>query len=86
MRTQGREEDRGHYVCSLKFRNGVTLKRTVDVHVLQSKSKQNAFFPPNPALSLHSYLSFTSLFFTYCIALVYLFDVWRLCSPPNCHS
>lgn len=39
-RTQGREEDKGHYVCSLKFRNGVTLNRTVDVHVLQSKSKQ----------------------------------------------
>lgn len=36
-RRLGREEDRGDYVCTLKFKNGVTLNRTVHVEVLQSK-------------------------------------------------
>lgn len=34
-RNRGTEEDRGDYVCSLKFKNGVTLNRTVHVKVLQ---------------------------------------------------
>lgn len=34
-RSRGREEDRGAYVCSLKFKNGKTLKRTVLVDVLK---------------------------------------------------
>lgn len=53
-RTQGREEDKGRYVCSLKFRNGVTLNRTVDVHVLQSKSKQTALSQPSSFTALTS--------------------------------
>ncbi|XP_030251079.1 CD4-1 molecule [Sparus aurata] len=32
---KAKEEDRGDYVCTMKFRNGVTLKRTVQVNVLQ---------------------------------------------------
>ncbi|XP_068425834.1 CD4-1 molecule [Clinocottus analis] len=34
-RNQGREEDKGDYVCTVEFKNGVTLKRTVHVKVLQ---------------------------------------------------
>ncbi|XP_022612355.1 uncharacterized protein LOC111230068 [Seriola dumerili] len=34
-RKQGREEDRGNYVCNMKFKSGVTLTRTVRVEVLQ---------------------------------------------------
>ena len=36
--------DRGDYVCTLKFKNGVTLSRTVHVDFLQSKSKQVALY------------------------------------------
>ncbi|TKS82262.1 hypothetical protein D9C73_016371 [Collichthys lucidus] len=36
MRKQGREDDSGDYVCSLNFKNGPTLNRTVQVEVLQS--------------------------------------------------
>ncbi|XP_010733379.3 CD4-1 molecule [Larimichthys crocea] len=35
MRKQGREDDSGDYVCSLNFKNGLTLNRTVQVKVLQ---------------------------------------------------
>ncbi|XP_039973501.1 CD4-1 molecule isoform X2 [Xiphias gladius] len=34
-RKQGRKEDRGDYMCIMKFKNGVTLSRTVHVEVLQ---------------------------------------------------
>ncbi|XP_041797934.1 CD4-1 molecule isoform X2 [Chelmon rostratus] len=34
-RKQGNEEDGGDYTCTLKFKNGVTLSRTVHVNVLQ---------------------------------------------------
>ncbi|XP_045901255.1 T-cell surface glycoprotein CD4-like [Micropterus dolomieu] len=34
-RNRGKEEDAGDYVCTLNFTNGVTLKRTVHVNVLQ---------------------------------------------------
>lgn len=44
---QGRENDRGDYVCIMKFNNGVTLNRTVHVELLQSKSKQIAFYKPS---------------------------------------
>nr|XP_046255179.1 CD4-1 molecule [Scatophagus argus] len=37
-RTKGKDADRGTYVCSLKFSNGVTLSRTVHVDVLQITS------------------------------------------------
>nr|CAO98731.1 T-cell surface glycoprotein CD4 [Dicentrarchus labrax] len=37
-RNQGKDGDSGDYVCSLKFKNGVTLNRTVTVHVLQITS------------------------------------------------
>ena len=40
---KAKEEDRGDYVCTMKFRN-VTLNRTVQVNVLQSKSKQIALY------------------------------------------
>ncbi|XP_034730137.1 CD4-1 molecule [Etheostoma cragini] len=35
---QVREEDRGNYVCALRFKNGVSLNRTVHVKVLQITS------------------------------------------------
>lgn len=34
-RNRGKEEDRGSYTCSMKFKNGVTLRGTVHVEVLQ---------------------------------------------------
>uniref|UniRef100_A0A8C2Z173 CD4-1 molecule n=1 Tax=Cyclopterus lumpus TaxID=8103 RepID=A0A8C2Z173_CYCLU len=34
-RNLGREEDKGDYVCTLEFKNGATLNRTVHVKVLQ---------------------------------------------------
>ncbi|XP_029959001.1 CD4-1 molecule isoform X1 [Salarias fasciatus] len=34
-KNQAKVEDRGDYTCSMTFRNGVTLKRTVHVQVLQ---------------------------------------------------
>ncbi|KAI3361156.1 hypothetical protein L3Q82_013360, partial [Scortum barcoo] len=34
-RSKGREEDRGDYVCTLEFKNGVTLNRIVHVEMLQ---------------------------------------------------
>lgn len=34
-RNRGREEDKGYYTCVMKFKNGVTLMRTVNVEVLQ---------------------------------------------------
>lgn len=36
------ETDRGEYVCTLEFEGGVTLKSSVHVEVLQSKSDLNA--------------------------------------------
>lgn len=39
-RTLGRADDRGDYVCTLKFESGVTLSTTVRVDVLGSKSVQ----------------------------------------------
>ncbi|XP_035528537.1 CD4-1 molecule [Morone saxatilis] len=37
-RNQGKDGDSGDYVCSLTFKNDVTLNRTVTVHVLQITS------------------------------------------------
>ncbi|XP_069551608.1 T-cell surface glycoprotein CD4-like [Brachyistius frenatus] len=34
-RNRGKEDDRGSYMCTLKFKNDVTLRRTVHVEVLQ---------------------------------------------------
>uniref|UniRef100_A0A7N9AM95 CD4-1 molecule n=1 Tax=Mastacembelus armatus TaxID=205130 RepID=A0A7N9AM95_9TELE len=34
-RKQGRREDRGNYMCSMKFKNGVSVSRTVHVEALQ---------------------------------------------------
>lgn len=34
-RNRGKEEDRGNYTCSMKFKNGVTLSTTVHVEVLK---------------------------------------------------
>lgn len=62
-RDQGREEDKGRYVCSLEFKNGVTLNRTVDVHVLQSKSKHTALSQPS---------SFTALTFEFYLLVLHL--------------
>ena len=33
--------DRGSYSCTLEFRSGITLKRTVHVEVLESKAQLN---------------------------------------------
>ncbi|XP_073342130.1 CD4-1 molecule [Pagrus major] len=35
IKNKAKEEDRGDYVCTMKFSNGVTLNRTVQVNVLQ---------------------------------------------------
>lgn len=59
-RNRGREEDSGDYECALKFKNGVTLKRTVHVEVLQSKSTQTALYKPSSVL--HSHLSYFMTF------------------------
>ncbi|XP_040021712.2 CD4-1 molecule isoform X1 [Gasterosteus aculeatus] len=37
-RSRGNEEDQGDYVCTMKFKNGVLLNRTVHVKVLQITS------------------------------------------------
>lgn len=49
-RKQATEKDRGDYVCTLKFKNDVTLSRTVHVNVLQSKSKQISLYKPSSDL------------------------------------
>lgn len=41
-RKKGDNGDRGDYVCTLKFDNGLTLNRTVRVNVLESKSSRAA--------------------------------------------
>lgn len=45
-RTLGRADDRGDYVCTLKFESGVTLNTTVRVNVLESKSVQTVLSAP----------------------------------------
>lgn len=43
-RRQGRADDSGDYVCTLQFKNGITLNRTVHVDFLQGKSEQIAWY------------------------------------------
>lgn len=38
-RKRGEDGDGGNYVCTLTFESGLTLSRTVSVHVLESKSR-----------------------------------------------
>lgn len=45
-RTLGRADDRGDYVCTLKFESGVTLSTTVRVNVLESKSVHTVLSAP----------------------------------------
>lgn len=45
-RTLGRANDRGDYVCTLKFETGPPLSRTVRVNVLESKSVQTVLSAP----------------------------------------
>lgn len=45
-RTLGRADDRGDYMCTLKFDSGVTLSTTVGVEVLESKSVQTGLSAP----------------------------------------
>lgn len=50
-RRKGDDGDRGDYVCSLKFDNGLTLSRTVRVDVLESKwrLREGGAFNPTSA-------------------------------------
>ncbi|XP_040900179.1 CD4-1 molecule [Toxotes jaculatrix] len=50
-RKQGREEDRGNYVCTMKFKN-VNLNRTVEVEVLQIISSPGTNLISGQALNL----------------------------------
>lgn len=49
-RRQGRADDSGDYVCTLQFKNGITLNRTVQVEFLQGKSEQIAWYTSSSAL------------------------------------
>lgn len=49
-RRQGRADDRGVYVCTLQFKNDITLNRTVQVEFLQSKSEQFDWYTSSSAL------------------------------------
>nr|XP_043889815.1 CD4-1 molecule isoform X2 [Solea senegalensis] len=51
-RKQGREEDAGDYVCTVKFKNGVTLNSTVRVDVLQIMAYPGADLHPGQLLNL----------------------------------
>ncbi|XP_035498050.1 CD4-1 molecule [Scophthalmus maximus] len=51
-RKQGREEDRGDYVCTMKFKNGVTMNRTVHVEVLQIVSSRGTGLVSGQSLNL----------------------------------
>ncbi|KAM9353498.1 CD4-1 molecule [Symphorus nematophorus] len=51
-RNQGREDDSGDYECSLRFKSGVTLKRTVRVEVLQIVSSLGTEFISGQQLNL----------------------------------
>lgn len=42
IRKHGREGDRGDYMCTLRFKNRVTLNTTIRVEVLQSESEQSS--------------------------------------------
>lgn len=57
-RKTGREEDTGDYVCSMEFKNGVTLNVTVHVHLLQSKSRQMSQSPDTGLMKCLSSLIF----------------------------
>lgn len=49
-RKLGRADDRGDYVCTLKFESGITLSTTVRVNVLESKSAPTALSRTLPPL------------------------------------
>ncbi|XP_023127396.2 CD4-1 molecule [Amphiprion ocellaris] len=51
-RNRGKEEDRGNYTCSMKFNNGVTLRRTVNVEVLQIISSRGTKLTPGQRVNL----------------------------------
>lgn len=75
-RNRGREDDRGDYVCSLKFKKGVNLNSTLHVNVLQSKLKKTPpiFFLASAALNS---------VFMFLIPSFIFFDVGFLCSLLN---
>ncbi|XP_037309296.2 CD4-1 molecule [Pungitius pungitius] len=51
-RSQGSEEDQGDYVCTMRFKNGVSLNRTVHVEVLQITSSLGTEFVSGQQLNL----------------------------------
>lgn len=83
MRKQGREDDSGDYVCSLNFKNGLTLNRTVQVKVLQSKSKQIVLYKHSLCCTYICHIFFCSLVFTVS-SFIFLKSGFFLF--PNCHS
>lgn len=79
-RSRGNEEDQGDYVCTMKFKNGVLLNRTVHVKVLQSKSKCIALYTGQLSDALTPNMTFIPCCYrTVLIYLVYFFLF-------NCHS
>ncbi|KAL6109267.1 cd4 [Pungitius sinensis] len=51
-RSRGSEEDQGDYVCTMRFKNGVSLNRTVHVEVLQITSSLGTEFISGQQLNL----------------------------------